>query len=256
VAHGPGENIAMTGDATAALVAAPLAGLLFGSFASLAGYRLPRGEGVVAGRSRCPACGAALAVRDLVPLVSWLALGGRCRRCRAPISPRYPLAELATAVLFTLAVLAFGAGWQALMLCGLALGLVVLTLADLESQVVPDVVLLWLLPLGLVHRALLGAPWPDTIAGALGGAALGVALRWLGARVLRREALGLGDVKLLAVAGLWVGGAVLPAFLVAAGVLGVAFGLAWRRGGGGEAFPFAPALAVALYGAVLRAAPW
>lgn len=243
----------MTGDATA-LVAAPLAGLLFGSFAGLAGHRLPRGQGVVAGRSYCPACGEAIALRDLVPLVSWLALGGRCRRCRAPISPRYPLAELATAVVFTLAVLAFGAGWSAAVVCGLGLGLVIVALADLDSQVVPDAVLVWLLPLGLVHRALLGAAWADTIAGAVGAAALGAALRWLGGRVLRREALGLGDVKLLAVAGAWVGAAALPAFLVAAGALGVAFALARRRAH--DAFPFAPALAIALYGAVLRAAPW
>jgi leader peptidase (prepilin peptidase)/N-methyltransferase len=240
---------------TGALVAAALAGLVLGSFASLAAWRLPRGEGIVRGRSRCPACGHALGVRDLVPVLSWLALGGRCRYCGAPVPLRYPLIEVATAALFVLAVLARGAGLESAMLCALALGLVIAAAADLDRQVIPDLVLLVLLPLGLGYRAALGLPWSDTVGGLVAALALAGALRWLGARLRGREALGLGDVKLLAVAGAWVGLAALPWFLVAAGVLGLALALAWRRHGG-ETFPFGPALAAALYGAVLWSAPW
>ena len=244
---------------TGALVAAALAGLVLGSFASLAAYRLPRGQGIARGRSRCPACGHALGPRDLVPVLSWLALGGRCRYCAAQVPVRYPLIELATAALFVLAVLARGAGPEAVMLCALALGLVIASVADLDRQVIPDLVLAALLPLGLGYRASLGLPWSDTVAGLVAALALASALRWLGARLAGREALGLGDVKLLAVAGAWVGLAALPWFLVAAGALGLGLALVWRlprrnsrgRRLGAETFPFGPALAAALYAAVL-----
>jgi len=239
----------------AVAVLAGVAGLAFGSFASLAAYRLPRGEGVVLGRSRCPHCGHALALADLLPVVSWLALGGRCRYCAGPVPVRYPLIELATAALFVLAVLAWGVTPEALLACALALGLVIAAAADLDRLVIPDPVLVCLLPLGLAWAAVLGRPWSDTIGGLAAALALAAALRWLGARARGREALGLGDVKLLAVAGAWVGLAALPWYLAGAGALGVASGLAWRRRGG-EAFPFGPALAAALFATVLWRAPW
>ena len=238
------------------LVVAPFAGLVFGSFASLAGYRLPRGLGVVAGRSRCPACDATLGARDLVPVLSWAMLGGRCRHCGAAIGARYPLSEAVTALGFVLATVAFGASWPAATVAALVLGLVILTLADLDHQIIPDAVLIWLLPIGLVHRTLLGADWTDTAAGLVAAAALGIILRRVGSRLARREALGLGDVKLLAVAGAWLGLAALPGFLIAAGVLGAGFGLLWRRVRGDAAFPFGPALAAALFVCVLWSAPW
>ena len=234
-----------------ALVGAPIAGLVFGSFASLAGYRLPRGRGVVAGRSRCPHCDVALAARDLVPVLSWLVLGGRCRSCGDAISLGYPLTELAMALSFGLAVLAFGPTWAAVTVCALALGLMIAVLADLDAKIIPDAVTLWLLPLGLVHRWLVGAEWTDTLAGITTAAVLGLILRWGGGRLAGREALGLGDVKLLAAAGAWLGLAALPAFLIAAGVTGVLFGVSWRRIKAEAAFPFGPALAIALYSVVL-----
>ena len=236
---------------TLALLGAPVAGLVFGSFASLAGYRLPRAQGVVAGRSRCPNCGVALAARDLVPVLSWLALRGRCRSCGITINARYPVTELATAIGFGLAVLVFGANWPAVTMCALALGLIIAILSDLDAKIIPDAVTLWLLPLGMVFRWLIGADWMDTVAGIVAATALGLVLRWGGGRLAGREALGLGDVKLLAVAGAWLGLAGLPAFLVVAGVLGVLFGLAWRRITGEAAFPFGPALAMALYAVLL-----
>lgn len=236
---------------TLVLVGAPIIGLVFGSFASLAGYRLPRDQGVAVGRSRCPHCDVALTPRDLIPVVSWLLLGGRCRACGDAIHLRYPLTELATALGFGLAVLAFGPTWAAATVCGLALGLMISVLADLDAKIIPDSVTIWLLPLGLAHRWLIGADWTDTLAGIAATTALGLILRWSGGRLAGREALGLGDVKLLAVAGAWLGVAGLPAFLVVAGVTGVIFGLAWRRLKGEVAFPFGPALAVSLYAVLL-----
>lgn len=239
-----------------ALLVAPLAGLLFGSFASLAGYRLPRGDGVVGGRSKCPRCDATLGARDLVPLISWLVLGGRCRHCGAPVSVWYPVTEIVTALGFAVAAFAFGASWPAVTVAALALGLVILTLADLDRQIIPDVVLVWVLPIGLVHGWLTGTAWSDSLAGLVAAAALGVILRWSGGRLAGHEALGLGDVKLLAVAGAWLGIGGLAAFLVVGGTLGAGFGMAWRRRHGGAAFPFGPALAAALFLCVLWSAPW
>lgn len=237
-------------------LAAALAGLFFGSFGALAGYRLPRGEGVVGGRSRCPRCGTTLGPFELLPVLSWLWLRGRCAGCGGAIAARYPLAELTTAALFGLAVLAFGPTWPALTACALALGLVIVGLADLDRQVIPDAVLIWLLPLALAHRALVSAPWTDTVAGAVVALALGLILRWTAGRWARREALGLGDVKLLAVAGAWVGLGHLPYVLIAAGALGGALAAVWRWRHGGGGFPLGPALAAALYAGVLAPAPW
>lgn len=239
-----------------ALVAAPILGLVFGSFASLAGYRLPRGIGVIGGRSRCPNCEACLGPVDLVPIFSWATSGGKCRHCGTGIGLRYPVTEIVTALGFTAAVLAHGASWPAVAVAALALGLIVLVLTDLDRQMIPDAVLIWLLPIGLVYRWLIGADWLDTLAGMAAAAALGVILRWGGGRLAGREALGLGDVKLLGVAGAWIGMAGLAPFLIAAGAFGAVFGTVWRRLGGAAAFPFGPALAAALFVTVLWSAPW
>jgi len=249
-------SVSMTLPGGVALWAAPFAGLLFGSFAALAGYRLPRGEGVVGGRSRCPSCGTALGARDLVPIVSWLILRGRCVVCKVPISPRYPVTELGSALLFALSAVAFGESWGTVTACALALGLVIIVLADLDRQIIPDLVLLWLLPAGLVHRWLAGAEWSDTAAGAVIALAFGLSLRWLAGRWARREALGLGDVKLLGVAGAWLGIAALPWFLMAAGALGAGFAALWRWRHGSDGFPLGPALSLALFAGVLASAPW
>lgn len=240
----------MAADPWVALVAVTL-GLVFGSFVTAASHRLPLGVGLAAPPSRCPSCAARLGWRDLVPLLSWLAAGRRCRHCGTPVSPRYPAIEAATAALFLLAWWQAATPGQALVLSGLVVGAMVMTVTDLECGIIPDKVLLALAPLGLAWRWI--ADWRplDMALGVVAGFLIGWGLRagfrwWSG-----RHGLGLGDVKFLAVAGAWVGLSGIGALLVLGGGAGALFGIAWRLAGGGAVFPFGPALAAGLLAVVL-----
>ncbi|MEQ8966051.1 MAG: prepilin peptidase [Azospirillaceae bacterium] len=239
-------------------------GLVAGSWAGLVVHRLPRGLPTVRTRSRCPACGTALGPRDLVPLVSWLATRGRCRHCGAAIGPREPAIEIAAAVI-AVAAWAAAPGPGAAVRLGL-LGLVLLIAAaiDLDHFRLPDATTGAAAALAVPWYGLLAtdpiAPGPiDAAATAAAGAALAaglaLAVRFAFARLARVDALGLGDVKLLAAAGLWLGPDGVPALLVAGGAAGVATGLAWRTAGRGRVFPFGPGLALAFFAlACLQAA--
>lgn len=234
-------------------VALPLVfvlGAVVGSFANVCIHRLPRGESVVRPRSRCPGCGGPIAAWDNVPVLSWLLLRGRCRACRAPISPRYPLVEALVGALFAAAALLHGLGPVALAGALLATAAVVLTATDLEARVLPDEVTIGVLVLGVLLAAArdlpsLGAQGPGAFRShllpSLAGAAFGAALVWgVGAayRLVRgAEGMGLGDVKMIAMIGAFVGpagvlltlfGASLAGTLVA-GLPGLLRVAAWRR---------------------------
>src|SRR6476646_1157376 len=117
-------------------------GAMLGSFVTVVAHRLPRGEGVVRGRSRCPSCGAQIAAYDNVPIVSWLILRGRCRSCQAAISPRYPLTEAGLGALLAATTLILGTGDAGELVLGLVLCvvLVAITLTDLERRIIPNAI--------------------------------------------------------------------------------------------------------------------
>lgn len=225
-----------------------LVGLVVGSFLNVVIHRLPRRESIVLPASRCPACGQRIRALDNVPLVSYLILRGRCRACRAPISPRYPLVEAATAALFVASHRAFGVSWEtaaALVLCCL---LVALGTIDLEHYLLPDRLTLPGLVFGLAAQPWIG--W-TTFAGAVAGVVLGggVLLAIASAWYLLRgeEGMGLGDVKMLAMIGAFLGwqGVIVTLFL--ASLTGAAVGLAvmGRSGAGGRTrLPFGTFLAL------------
>lgn len=188
-------------------------GLAVGSFATVVAHRVPKGESIVGGRSRCPGCGATIAAWDNVPILSWLVLRGRCRRCGERISARYPITELVTAALFAATVLILGTDDAGELALGLALCtlLVIVSLTDLERRVIPNAVLL----VGTVIGVAIAAPTdPGSMvergiaAAAAGGFLLCVALAY-------PRGMGMGDVKLTAVMGLYLGSAVAPAVLIA-----------------------------------------
>lgn len=229
-----------------ALLAFPFAaGLAMGSFVTVVAHRVPRGESLVAGRSRCPGCGATVAAYDNVPLVSWLWLRGRCRACNESISPRYPVTELGLALLYLATVLILGTDDLGELTLGLAFCtlLVTITLTDLERRVIPNRVLAVAAVAGLAIAAATdpgGLPERLIAATAAGGFLFLVALAY-------PRGMGMGDVKLVAVMGLYLGSAVAPALLIgfAAGALaGVAMiarhGAAARK----AAVPFGPFLAL------------
>jgi leader peptidase (prepilin peptidase)/N-methyltransferase len=221
-----------------------LAGLLVGSFVTVVAHRVPRGESVVGGRSRCPACGAQIAAYDNVPVLSWLALRGRARCCGAPISPRYPLTELALGALYaaTALVLWEEPGEVALGLVFVTM-LVAVTLTDLERRIIPNKVLLVAAVLALAIAAATdpgSLPERAIAAVAAGGLFFAAALAY-------PRGMGLGDVKLAATMGLFLGRDVGPAIVVAL-LAGSLVGLAMiaRHGAAARktAIPFGPFLAL------------
>ena len=209
-------------ETVAVLLAAPFVG----SFLGLVIDRLPAGRPLVVGRSRCDACGAMLGAKDLVPVVSWLRQRGRCAYCRAELSTFYPIIELA-ALAVALSAAWVLAGWLLPVSC--ALGWTLLTLAAIDQRhfLLPDPLTLPLIPAGLaVAFAIDPALLVPHLVGALAGFAAFAAIGLLYRRLRHREGLGLGDAKLLAAAGAWLGWQALPGLVVVAAVCALAVALA------------------------------
>jgi leader peptidase (prepilin peptidase)/N-methyltransferase len=221
-----------------------LGGLLVGSFVTVVAHRVPRGESIVGPRSRCPGCGAQIAAFDNVPVFSWLVLRGRARCCGASISPRYPLTELTLGLLFaaTTLVLWDEPGEVALGLVFVTM-LLAITLTDLERRVIPNKILIVAAVLGV---AIAAATDPGSLPERAIAAAAAGGLLFLAALAYPRG-MGLGDVKLAAVMGLFLGRNVAPAILVAL-LAGSVVGLAMmaRHGAAARkrAIPFGPFLAL------------
>lgn len=219
-------------------------GALFGSFFNVVAYRLPRGESLSHPRSRCPGCDTPIKPYDNVPILSWLALRGKCRACGSGISLRYPLVEAATALLCGLVVLAKGFDEDAILPLVFALLMVPVTLIDLDHRIIPNklmiigavvapALVLWLEPDAIVEHLIAGV--------AAGGF-------FLVAVIAYPRGMGVGDIKLAAVLGLFLGRAVGPAIFIAliSGTLVGALIMA-RKGvaeGRKTAVPFGPFLAL------------
>jgi leader peptidase (prepilin peptidase)/N-methyltransferase len=225
-------------------VIAAVLGAVFGSFLNVVAYRLPRGESLSRPRSRCPHCETPIRPYDNIPVLSWLLLRGRCRSCRAPISPRYPLVEAATGLLCALVVIVKGADADALLGLALVLLLVPITLIDLDHRIIPNRLTL----MGAVIAPLIvaftdpGALPEHLIAGVAAGGFFLIAL------LAYPSGMGMGDVKLAAVLGLFLGRAVGPAIFIAlvAGTLVGVLVIARKgtREGRKTAVPFGPFLAL------------
>jgi len=202
-------------------------GLVIGSFLNVCILRIPVAESVVLPPSHCPSCGTPIKPYDNIPVVSWLVLAGRCRKCKVRISAMYPMVELATGLLFLACYLVFGFNAEALKWAIFAALLVVLTITDLRERILPDRVNFIGLALGLLlslftrpvdgtaswlANHLFAYPPPEpalSFADALIGAGVASGLLWLVAegyfRARGREGMGLGDVKMMAMAGAFLG---------------------------------------------------
>lgn len=206
---------------------AAIVGLIVGSYLNVVIHRLPRAESTVTPRSRCPHCGAAIRALDNLPVVSWLLLGGRCRACRTPISPRYPLVEALTGILFAGSVLKYGAAASAIAAAAFCAAMVALAGIDLEHFLLPDRITLPGIALGLVLRPWLG--W-GSVGSALQGALFGAGLLLTFAGLWKLwkgvDGMGLGDVKMLAMVGAFLGPYGVVVTLVAASLFGSVVGLA------------------------------
>ena len=206
-------------------------GAVVGSFLATVLIRWPKRESVVAGRSRCDRCGEALEARDLVPILSYAALRGRCRACAGRIDPRHLIVELAAAMVGLVAMIAHPLPLAAITL-GLGLWLLLAAMLDVEHEWLPDRLTLPLIPLGLAAAwAGFGPPLVERLAGAALGWAVLAAMAFAYRRLRGREGLGGGDPKLLAGIGAWVGALQLPVILLGAGLLGLAAAMLMRLRG-------------------------
>ncbi|MDQ7793052.1 MAG: prepilin peptidase [bacterium] len=225
---------------TPGVVAAGVLGLCVGSFLNVCIHRLPRRESLLFPASRCPACESRLGPAELLPVVSYLWLKGRCRHCRAAIAPRYPLVELLTATGYASVVAAWGLGLQALGGMALLSVLVVALFTDLEAGIIPNRLTLAGFAMGLALLALR----PERFLPGLGGMAAGGGLL-LFLSLASRGGMGLGDVKLGGVMGLFLGWPAIAVALAVAFLAGGGVGLALllsRRKGRREPIPFGPFL--------------
>lgn len=237
--------------AHASLIAA-LVGACVGSFLSLITYRFIHEKPMLTARSACTSCGKTLGVLDLVPILSWVFLRARARCCGARISIRYPLIELACALTAAWLVDKFGVNLLSCSYVLMAWCICGLILADLEAYVLPDILLIPLALAGILHVVATDYAAADVAASAAVAGALAYSLHAGGSKLLGRPALGLGDVKLIAVAGLWLAeSTALVPFLFFSGLLGIICALIWRMLGHGTVFPFGPALLIALMACVI-----
>jgi leader peptidase (prepilin peptidase)/N-methyltransferase len=225
-----------------------VAGLLIGSFLTVVVWRVPRKEPIARGRSMCPSCGAVIGARDNVPVLSWLLLRGKCRRCGNRISAIYPLTELATAVLFAGASLSFDDVWVAALMAAFLAVLLAVSFIDLQHRIIPNRIVYPSAIAALVAVVALdltghGLDWVHGLIGlaAYGGGLLVIAL-------ISPRGMGMGDVKLGGFIGLVLGSVALSRVAVAAGagiLLGGVGAIVLLAMGKGRktAVPFGPYLA-------------
>ena len=261
-------------------IVAFLAGLLIGSFLNVCVYRLPRDLSVVRPRSHCPGCEKQIAWYDNIPVLSYLILGGRCRHCRERIPLRYPVVELATAAAFALCVAKLGLTWPAAKYAVLSAILVALIATDLEERILPDEFTLGGTVLGIALSGVvpvdpgiatflvwgaLGPRWSSVVE-SVTGALLGSGLIWgfaaLYGKIRKRDVLGLGDVKMIALLGAFLGLEETLLILCVAGfagsLIGVTYIFAAKKDWTTYELPYgsfigAAGLAIALWVHVLKA---
>ncbi len=258
-------------ESTLWIVAAALVGLCVGSFLNVVIHRLPkmldrgwrlqcaelRGEEIadepsynlIVPRSACPACGHAITALENIPVVSWIALGGRCKACRTRISIRYPIVEILGGVLAVAAIVTFGATAKGAAACVLLWTLLALTMIDADTRLLPDDLTLPLVWAGLVVNLWgLFTPLANAVIGAVAGYLTLWMIYWLFKLIRGKEGMGYGDFKLLAALGAWLGWKMLPLIVLLSSVVGAVIGLALIaiKGRAHDVpIPFGPFLAIA-----------
>ncbi len=223
-------------------------GAIVGSFLNVCIYRIPARISLVFPGSCCPVCKAEVLWYQNVPLLSWLLLGGKCAACRGPISFRYPLVELLTGLLFSLGFWRFGMATATPVYWTFLSALVVITFIDLDHQIIPDVISLPGIVLGFLFSfAIPWLSWADSLLGILLGGGSLWAVSACYKLLTRAEGMGMGDVKLLAMLGAFLGWkAILPVIFMSS-LLGTLVGVPvmLAKGAGGKyAIPFGPFLAL------------
>ncbi|ANI13398.1 methyltransferase [Pseudomonas citronellolis] len=268
----------LASHALAFVLCAALLGLLVGSFLNVVIHRLPKmmelewqqqardalslpqpeqkpTYNLVLPNSACPHCGHEIRAWQNIPVISYLALRGKCSACKAPISARYPLVELATALLSGFVAWHFGFTWQAGAMLLLTWGLLAMSMIDVDHQLLPDALVLPLLWLGLIVNYFgLFTSLGDALWGAVFGYLSLWSVYWLFKLLTGKEGMGYGDFKLLAMLGAWGGWQVLPLTILFSSLVGAVLGVILLRLRNAETstpIPFGPYLAIAGWIALL-----
>jgi len=241
-----------TADAVYILVLSFILGSVFGSFCNAWAWRIVNHEDISHGRSHCTSCGHTLGVRDLVPLVSWLALKGKCRYCGAPISKRYFLAELVLATYFFSILAVWGISFDTLRFWILGSILLVMSLEDLDIMEIEDFLQV-LAAVSALIRLIKPGSWRDMLWGLVVPAVM-LLLVLVMEMIMKKEAMGGGDIKLMAALALHFGPFQTMFLLIVACVVGLA-GASAAKKGFGKAFPFGPAIAIAAWITALVGTP-
>ncbi|MEF7564672.1 prepilin peptidase [Bacillus infantis] len=218
-------------------------GLLLGSFYNVVGLRIPLKQSIVKPRSHCPYCQHTLRPYELIPVVSYLLQGGKCRRCKAPVSFLYPAVELATGLLFVLAPLLMGWTMELIIAWTLISVMIIVFVSDIKYMIIPDKVLLVFAVIFLLERIFLPlSPWWDSLLGAAAGFFL-----LLFIAVISKGGMGGGDIKLFAVIGLALGTKLVLLTFFFATLFGAVFGIVGMLIGKvekGKPIPFGPYIAL------------
>lgn len=240
---------------TIAYIIVFLFGAAIGSFLNVCIYRIPRNLSIVIPSSRCPFCNIPIKLWDNIPILSYIFLGGRCRFCKSRIPFRYPLVEFLNALFYVGVLWRFGFGWHTLGYFLFCSALIAITFIDLDFQIIPDSITLPCIPLGIIFGGfLLLDPFmrflPLGIKSSLAGAFIGFGFYYLvakiGSRIFKKEAVGGGDIKLMAMVGGFLGwkGVILTTFLgsLSGALVGILLVLIKGRGWV-STIPFGPYLA-------------
>jgi leader peptidase (prepilin peptidase)/N-methyltransferase len=222
-------------------------GLAVGSFLNVCIHRLPRQESLASPGSRCPQCGAPLRWYDNIPLLSYIILGGRCRSCRAAISMMYPLVEFVTALVFLAAYFLFGPSPLLVARLVFACAMIVLFVVDLEHRILPNVITIPGIIAGFVFSLFLPPGWLGSLIGIVAGGGVLLLMAEMYYRFRKEEGLGMGDVKMLAMIGAFLGWKLMLVTLVLGSFLGSFIGIgmiALKKGDMKYALPFGTFLAI------------
>jgi leader peptidase (prepilin peptidase)/N-methyltransferase len=229
------------------LLTVTLFGLCIGSFLNVCAYRIPLGQSIVHPRSRCTTCGRMLSWFDNLPVLSWVALGGRCRTCKQPVSWQYPAVEIVTALVFVITYLTYGLTLLSLVRVAFGCALIVLFVTDLHHKILPNIITLPGIAVGFACSFFLPPGWLSSLIGLVVGGGFLLAIAEAYYRLRGQEGLGMGDVKLLAMIGAFLGWKLVLLTLIFASFTGSLAGgllIASGRGSMKYALPFGTFLAV------------
>ncbi len=242
------------------IIVAALTGAVFGSFLNCLAWRLTHGESVLKGRSHCHNCGTTLGALDLIPVFSWLFLRGKCGYCKKKISVRYPLSEIILALLSVLLLLKFDVTFEFLKNLIFTYCLFTLSITDLDDYIIPNGLLIVPAVSWFIFIPFTQAGLQDVLYHILSGFIFGCIILLIVLifdRIMKKESMGGGDIKLLALSALYLGAVSALFMLFLACVIGIVFALAtkYRKSNEARHFPFGPAIAMAAYIMLLYGEP-